>query len=261
MIDYRWSAGDPKRMRSFAAELVALSPDVILANGSPAMEALQQASSTVPTVFLAVVDPVGAGYVASLARPGGNATGFIMFEYSIGGKWPELLKEIAPNSKRAVVLREPTLPSAIGQFAAIQSAAPMFGIEVSPVDMRATGIERAIASFARSSNGGLIVPTSSLAVTHRDLIIELAARHRLPAIYPLHLFVSGGGLISYGPDIIDPYRRAATYINRILKGEKPANLPVQAPTKYELVINLKTAKALGLTVPDKLLALAEEVIE
>jgi putative tryptophan/tyrosine transport system substrate-binding protein len=184
-----------------------------------------------------------------------------MFEYSIGGKWPELLKEIAPNSKRAVVLREPTLPSAIGQFAAIQSAAPMFGIEVSPVDMRATGIERAIASFARSSNGGLIVPTSSLAVTHRDLIIELAARHRLPAIYPLHLFVSGGGLISYGPDIIDPYRRAATYINRILKGEKPANLPVQAPTKYELVINLKTAKALGLTVPDKLLALAEEVIE
>ena len=257
-VDYRWSAGDSKRLRSFAAELVALSPDVILANGSPAMEALQQATA----VFLGVVDPVGAGYVANLAQPGGNATGFTLFEYSISGKWPELLKEIAPNTKRAAVLREPALPSAIGQFAAIQSAAPSFGIEVSAVDMRdASGIEHAIAALARGSNGGLIVPTSALAVTHRDLIIALAARYRLPAVYPLRLFVSGGGLIAYGPDIIAPYRRAASYVDRILKGDKPADLPVQAPTKYELAINLKTAKTLGLAVPPTLLARADEVIE
>jgi putative tryptophan/tyrosine transport system substrate-binding protein len=261
-VDYRWSAADPSRMRSLAAELVALAPDVILATGSAALEALQQATRTVPIVFLAVVDPVGAGYIATLAHPGGNATGFTLFEYGISGKWVEVLKEIAPNVRRVAILREPALASAIGQFAVIQSAASSLGLEISPVDMRDAGdIESAVAALARGSNGGIIVPTSALAVTHRDLIIAVAARYRLPAVYPLRLFVTGGGLISYGPDIVDPYRRAAGYVDRILKGEKPADLPVQAPVKYETVINHRTAKALGLTVPDTLLALADDVIE
>jgi len=260
-IDYRWSGADTNRMRIFAAELVGLSPDVIVANGSDAMRALQ-ATSTVPTVFLAVVDPVGAGYVASLARPGGNSTGFTLFEYSISGKWLELLKQIAPRTMQAAVLRDAALPSGIGQFAAIQSAAQSFGIEVSPIDVRDAGeIERAVKGIPRGSNGGLVVTTSALAVTHRDLIIALAARYQLPTVYPLRLFVSAGGLISYGPDIIDPYRRAAGYVDRILKGAKPAELPVQAPTKYDLAINLKTARALGLEVPPTLLATANGVIE
>jgi putative ABC transport system substrate-binding protein len=261
-VDYRWSAADPNRMRSLAAELVALAPDVILANGSAALEALQQATRSIPIVFLAVVDPVGAGYIATLAHPGGNATGFTLFEYGISGKWMEVLKEIAPNVRRAAVLREPALASAIGQFAVIQSAASSLGVEISPVDMRdAADIESAVAALARGSNGGIIVPTSALAVAHRDLIIALAARYRLPAVYALRLFVSGGGLISYGPDIVDPYRHAAGYVDRILKGEKPADLPVQAPVKYETVINLKAARALGLDVPPTLLARADEVIE
>jgi putative ABC transport system substrate-binding protein len=261
-LDYRWSVDDPNRMRGLAVELVSLSPDVVVANGSLALEALQQVTHTTPIVFLTVVDPVGAGYVETLAHPGGNATGFTLFEYGISGKWLELLKQIAPNVKRVTVLREPALPSGIGQFAAIQSAAPSLGVEVSPVDMREpSGIEAAIAGFARGSNGGLIVPTSALAVTHRDLIVGLAARYRLPAVYPLRLFAGGGGLISYGPDIVDQYRRAAGYIDRVLKGAKPADLPVQAPTKYELVINLKTAKALGLDPPPTLLAIADEIIE
>ena len=209
-----------------------------------------------------VADPVGAGFVASLARPGGNATGFTLFEYGMSGKWLELLKEIAPRVTRAAVLRDPTIAAGIGQFAAIQSVAPSFGVELSPVDVRDAGeIERAVTAFARSSNGGLIVTASASAAVHRELIITLAARHRLPAVYPYRYFVTGGGLISYGPDSIDPYRRAASYVDRILKGEKPADLPVQAPTKFELVINLKTAKALGLEVPPTLLALADEVIE
>lgn len=261
-IDYRWSADDTNRMRSFAAELVALSPDVILANGSPAVGALQQSTRTVPTVFLAVVDPVGAGYVANLARPGGNATGFTLFEYGISGKWLELLKQIAPRVTRAAVLRDAAIASGIGQFAAIQSAASSFGVELSPIDVRdASEIERAVTTFAHGTNGGLIVSASALVVTHRDLIIALAARYQLPAVYPFRLFVTGGGLISYGPDIIDQYHRAASYVDRILKGEKPADLPVQAPTKYELAINLKTAKAFGLTIPPTLLARADEVIE
>jgi len=260
-IDYRWSGGDTDRMRSFAAELIAMSPDVIVANGSPAMEALQQASSTVPTVFLAVVDPVGAGYVASLARPGGNVTGFTLFEYSISGKWLELLKQVAPRISQAAILRDAALASGIGQFATLQSAAQSFGVELRPVDVRdASEIKRGITAFANKSNCGLVVTTSTLAVSHRDLIIALAAQYQLPAVYPLRLFVVEEGLISYGPDIIDPYRQLAGYIDRILKGEKPADLPVQAPTKYELVINVKTAKTLDLTIPDKLLATADEVI-
>ena len=261
-IDFRWGAGDADRFRRYAAELVALAPDVILASGSPAVGPLLQATRTVPIVFAPVADPVGAGFVDSLARPGGNATGFMLFEYGIGAKWLELLKEIAPGVTRVAVLRDPAIASGIGQFGAIQAVAPSLGVEVSPVNVRDAGeIERAVAAFARGPNSGLIVTGSALAVVHRDLIITLAARHKLPAVYFERYFVAGGGLLSYGPDFVDQYRRAAGYVDRILKGEKPADLPVQAPTKYELVINLKTAKALGLDVPPTLLARADEVIE
>ena len=262
-IDYRWAAGDADRSRTYAAELVALAPDVIVAAGSQSVAALEQTTRTVPIVFASVVDPVGAGYVTRLARPGGNATGFTAFEYSLSGKWLELLKEIAPNLTRIAILRDPAIAAGIGQFAVIQAMAPpSFGVELSPIDGRDGGeIKRDIAAFARTPNGGLIVTSSSGAVAYRELIVMLAARHRLPAIYPFRFFVTSGGLISYGPDTTDPFRRAAGYVDRILKGEKPADLPVQAPTKYELVINLKTAKALGLTVPPTLLSRADEVIE
>jgi len=262
-IDYRWAGADADRFRTSAVDLVALAPDVILANGSQSVAALLQTTRTVPIVFAIVIDPVGAGFVASLARPGGNTTGFTLFEYSLSGKWLELFKEIAPNLTRIAILRDPAIAAGIGQFAAIQAMAPpSFGVELSPIDVRDAGeIERDIAAFARGSNGGLIVTASSAATIHRELIIMLAARHRLPAVYPFRNFVTSGGLISYGPDLNDQFRRAAGYIDRILKGEKAADLPVQAPTKYELAINLKTAKALGLTVPPSLLARADEVIE
>jgi putative tryptophan/tyrosine transport system substrate-binding protein len=261
-IDIRYAAGDANLIRKYAAELIALAPDVILAPGTTSLGPLLQATRTVPIVFTTLLDPVGAGFVDSLARPGGNATGFIAFEYSLSGKWLELLKQIAPSLTRVAILRDPATAAGIGQFAAIQSAAPSFGVELRPIDMReADEIERAVTAFARSSNGGLIVTAGSGSVIHRDLIIKLAARHQLPTVYGAHHFVTGGGLISYGPDRIDQYRQAAGYIDRILKGEKPGDMPVQAPTKYELVINLKTAKALGLTVPPALLASANEVIE
>ena len=261
-IEYRWNTSDADAMRKSATELVALAPDVILAHGSGAVGALLQATRTVPIVFPIAGDPVGAGIVDSLARPGGNATGFMTTEYSMGGKWLELLQQIAPGVTRAAVLRDPTLGSGTGLFAAIQTAAPSLRMEVNPLNMRdAEEIERAVAAFARSPNGGLIVPGSGLAVLHRDQIIMLAARHKLPAVYFEHFFATAGGLISYGPDQVDQYRRAASYVDRILKGEKPADLPVQAPVKYEMVINLKTAKALGLEVPPMLLARADEVIE
>jgi putative tryptophan/tyrosine transport system substrate-binding protein len=261
-IDYRLSAGNADDARKYAVELAALAPDVILANGSAAVEPLLQATRSVPIVFALVTDPVGSGFVDSLARPGGNATGFLMFEFSISGKWLELLKQIVPTVTRAAVLRDSATSTGIGQFAAIQSVAPSLSMEVSPVNVRDAGeIERAVTAFARSANGGLIVTASPLAVTHRDLIVRLAARHKLPAVYSNRFYVTGGGLISYGPDLVDQFRRAADYVDRILKGEKPADLPVQAPTKYELVINLKTAKAFGLTVPPTLLARADEVIE
>jgi putative tryptophan/tyrosine transport system substrate-binding protein len=261
-IDIRWGAGDAERIRRYAAELVALAPNAILAVGGGGVGPLLQTTRTVPIVFTLTPDPVGAGFVDSLARPGGNATGFTNFEYGIGGKWLELLKEIAPRVTRAAVLRDPAIPAGIGQFGAIQAVAPSFGIELRPVDVRDAGeIERAVATFARSSNDGLIVTSNALALVHRNLIVTLAARHRLPTIYPFRFFVTAGGLASYGPDSIDPQRRAASYVDRILKGEKPADLPVQAPTKYELAINLKTAKALGLDVPTSLLARADEVIE
>jgi ABC-type uncharacterized transport system substrate-binding protein len=260
-IEYRWSEGNADTIRKYATELAALAPDVILVTGT-GVGPLLQATRTVPIVFTIVPDPVGSGFVASLARPGGNATGFMLFEYATSGKWPELLKQIAPSVTRAAVLWDPTIPSGIGQFAVIQSVAPSVGMEVSPVNMRdAAETERAVAAFAREPNGGLIVTASALSVAHRDLIVTLAARHKLPAVYYRRLYVTGGGLISYGPDVADQLRRAAGYVDRILKGEKPADLPVQAPTKYELVINLKTAKALGLTVPPTLLARADEVIE
>ena len=262
-IDYRWAAADADRSRTYAAELVALAPDVILASGSASVAGLLQTTRTVPIVFVNVIDPVGAGYVARLARPGGNATGFTAFEYSLSGKWLELLKEIAPNLTRIAILRDPALAAGIGQFAAIQAMAPSsLGVELSPIDVRDGGeIERDVATLARESNGGLIVTGSSSAAVHRELIVMLAARHRLPAVYPFRYFVTSGGLISYGPDPIDVFRRAAGYVDRILKGEKAADLPVQAPTTYELAINLKTAKALGLTLPPSLLARADEVIE
>ncbi len=262
-IDYRWAANDADRYRTYAAELLALAPDVILANGSQSVAALLQTTRTVPIVFVNVIDPVGAGFVTRLARPGGNAPGFTPFEYSLSGKWLELFKEIAPNLTRIAILRDPAVAAGIGQFAVIQAMAPpSFGVELSPIDVRDAGeIERDVAAFARGSNGGLIVTASSGAIVHRELIIMLAARHRLPAVYPFRYFVTSGGLISYGPDTTDPFRRAAGYVDRILKGEKAAALPVQAPTKYELAINLKTAKALGLTVPPSLLARADEVIE
>jgi len=262
-IDYRWAAADADRSRTYAAELVALAPDVILASASQSTAALLQTTRTVPIVFVNVVDPVGAGFVARLARPGGNATGFTPFEYSLSGKWLELLKEIAPNLTRIAILRDPAIATGIGQFAAIQAmASPSLGVELSPIDVRDGGkIERDIVALARESNGGLIVTASSGAVALRELIITLAARHRLPAVYPFRYFVTSGGLISYGPDPTDQFRRAAGYVDRILKGEKAADLPVQSPTKYELAINLKTANALGLTMPPSLLARADQVIE
>ena len=243
--------------------MASLAPDVILAaTGTATAAPLLQATSTVPIVFVVVIDPVGAGFVASLARPGGNATGFTMFEYGMSGKWLELLKEIAPRVTRAAILRDPAVASGIGQFATLRTMAPSLRLEASPVDVRdASEIERAVTAFARSDNAGLIVTASAAATRHRDLIIALAARYRLPAVYASRFFVIAGGLMSYGPDLIDQYRRAAGYVDRILKGEKPADLPVQEPTKFELAINLKTAKALGLTVPQTLLARADEVVE
>jgi putative tryptophan/tyrosine transport system substrate-binding protein len=260
-IDTRWGQGDAERYRRYAAELVALAPDVILVNGPAALAQLQQATRSVPILFVNVVDPVGAGFVASVARPGGNATGFMLSEYSTSGKWLELLKEIAPRVTRAAIIRDPTLTATVAQFAAIQSAAASVGVELSPIDMRNTGeIERAVAAFARAPNGGLIV-TAGGTSARRSLIITLAARHKLPAVYPFRYFVTSGGLISYGSNYIDLFRQAPGYVDRILKGEKPADLPVEAPTKYETVINLKTAKALGREVPPTLLARADAVIE
>jgi putative ABC transport system substrate-binding protein len=261
-IDYRWSGGDAAAIRRDAAELVALVPDVILTNGAAVLATMLQATTRVPIVFVLVADPVGAGFVDSLARPGGNATGFTALEYGFGGKYLELLKEIAPATTRAAVVRDPLTSVGIGLFGAIQSAAPSTKIEVSPVNVRDAGeIERTISSFARTSNGGLIVTASPSAFVHRDLIVELAARHKLPGIYPTREFLIRGGLVAYGPDTLDQYRRAAGYVDRILKGERPADLPVQMPTNYELAINLKTAKAQGLTIPPSVLARANEVIE
>jgi putative tryptophan/tyrosine transport system substrate-binding protein len=261
-VDYRWSGGNADSMRKYATELVALAPDVILAHSSAAVASLLQATRTVPIVFTAVSDPVGAGYVDSLARPGGNATGFLLWEYSIAGKWLELLKEIAPRVTRVAVLRDSSIAAGPGQFGAIQALAPSLGVELRPVDVRdASEIERALAAFAQGANGGLVVTGGPGALFHRGLIVALAARHRLPAVYFGRYLVTGGGLISYGPDFDDVFRRPAGYVDRILRGEKPADLPVQAPTKYELVINLKTAKALGLEVPTTVLARADEVIE
>jgi putative tryptophan/tyrosine transport system substrate-binding protein len=261
-IDTRWATTDAAEIRRHAAELAALAPDVILAHAATTVGPLLQATRTVPVVFPAVVDPVGAGFVDSLARPGGNATGFMNYEYSLSGKWLELLKQIAPDLRRVAVLRNAATASGPGQFAAVQAMAPSLRVEVTPVNVRDAGdIERDVAAFARAPNGGLIVTASPLVQRHRDLIVALAARHRLPAVYFERLFVAAGGLIAYGPDQIDMYRRAAGYVDRILKGEKPADLPVQAPTKYELAINLKTARALGLAVPQTLLASADEVIE
>jgi putative ABC transport system substrate-binding protein len=261
-IDIRWGADDVERERKSAAELVALVPDIILAGGTLSVAAVQQTSRSVPIVFVHVLDPVGAGFVDSLARPGGNVTGFMAFEYSLSGKWLELLKEVAPNVKRAAVLRNAANPGGIGQFGAVQAVAPSLGVEVSAVNVRDAGeIERSIADFARSANRGLVVTVSATGTVHHDLIIALAARHKLPAVYGDRFSVTGGGLISYGPDYVDQYRRAAGYVDRILKGAKPGDLPVQAPTKYELVINLKTAKALGLDIPAPVLARADEVIQ
>jgi putative ABC transport system substrate-binding protein len=261
-IDYRRGGGETGATQKYANELVALAPDVILASGGTVVGPLLQATSSVPIVFTQTGDPVAAGFVASLARPGGNATGFTTAEFGTSRKWLELLKEIAPGVTRAAILRDPNIPAGIGQFASLQSVAPSFEVELSPVNVRdASEIERDVTAFARGSNGGLIVTSSGLAAVHRQLIITLAARYRLPAIYSYRYFATNGGLISYGPDPIDQYWRAAGYIDRILKGEKPADLPVQAPTKYELAINLKTAKALGLTVPAPLLARADEVFE
>ena len=261
-LDYRWTAGDAERNRRYAAELVALAPDVILANGASTVGPLQQATRTVPIVFVSVVDPVGGGLVDSLARPGGTTTGFSLFEYGISGKWLELLKEIAPSVTRVAIIRDPTIASGAAQLAAIQAVAPSFRVELRPVAAREVAeIERAVAAFAREPNGGLIVTIGPLQFVHRDLIIKLATRHRLPTVYPTRFFVASGGLISYGPDTADEYRRAAGYVDRLLKGEKVADLPVQEPTKYELIINLKTAKALGLDLPPTLLARADEVIE
>jgi len=262
-IDTRWATTNADDLRRHAAELAALAPDVLVAGTGTATAApLLQATRTVPIVFVSVIDPVGAGFVASLARPGGNATGFTIYEYSMSGKWLELLKEMAPRVTRAAVLRDPAVASGIGQFGAVQIVAPSLGVQVSPVDVRDAGeIERAVTAFARGLNGGLIVTAGALTISHRQPIIAFAARHKLPAVYPASFHVTAGGLISYGPDVIDQFRRAAGYVDRILKGEKPADLPVQAPTKYELVINLKTAKALGLDIPQSVLARAVEVIE
>jgi ABC-type uncharacterized transport system substrate-binding protein len=261
-IDYRWGAGDADLSRRYAAELVALTPDVILGAGTLSLGPLLHATRVVPIVFVHAADPVGAGFVDSLARPGGNATGFTLFEYSTSGKWLELLKQIAPEVTRVAVIRDPAITAGIGQFSAIQAVTTSLGVEVSPVNVRDAGeIERAITAFARGANGGVIVTASGAAILHRERIITLAARYKLPAIYFERTFVTAGGLISYGANLRDQYRRAADYVDRILKGEKPADLPVQAPTKYDMIINLKTAKALGLTVPPSVLARADEVIE
>jgi putative ABC transport system substrate-binding protein len=261
-IDTRWATTNAAEIRRHAAELAALAPDVILASGTSTVGPMLQATRTVPVVFPTVVDPVGAGFVDSLARPGGNATGFLAFEYSLGGKWLELLKQIAPGVTRVAVLRDATIPSGTGQFGVIQAVAPSLRVEANPINMREAGeIERAVAAFARAPNGGLILTASGKAFLHHKLVITLAARHKLPAVYYERSYIAAGGLISYGPNRIDQFRLAAGYVDRILKGEKPADLPVQAPTKYELIINLKTAKALGITIPPSLLATANEVIE
>jgi putative ABC transport system substrate-binding protein len=261
-IDVRWGAGNSRDISRHATDLAALGPDVIIASGSATVAPLLQATTTIPVVFVVVPDPVGAGFVDSLARPGGNTTGFTIFEYGIGAKWLELLKEISPRLKRVAVLRDAAIAAGVGQFGAIQASAPTQGVELSPVNVRDAGeIERAIAAFGRLPDSGLIVTGSSLAAVHRDLIVKLASRHNLPTVYYERFFVSAGGLLSYGPDLVDQHRAAASYVDRILKGEKPADLPVQAPTKYELAINLKTARALGLTIPLSLLARADEVIE
>jgi len=261
-IDTRWGEGDSDRIRKYAADLMALAPDVIVASGGSVTGPLLQLTRTVPIVFTQTPDPVGAGFVDSLPRPGGNATGFTLFEYDMGAKWLEVLKDIAPSVTRAAVLRDPAIPQGAGQWGAILTAASSFRVEVFPLNVRDTSeIERSVAAFARFSNGGLIVTGSGLALVHRNLLVTLAARHRLPAVYPLRAFVAGGGLISYGAHSLEQHRRAASYVDRILKGEKPADLPVQAPTKYELVVNLKTARALSLSIPDTLLARADEVIE
>jgi putative tryptophan/tyrosine transport system substrate-binding protein len=260
--DIRWATTNPSEIRRHAAELAELAPDVIVAYGVSTVVPLLQMTRTIPVVFPGVVDPVGAGIVNSLARPGGNATGFLLFEYSLSGKWPELLKEIAPGVTRVAVLRDPSVSAGIGQFGVIQAVAPSVRMDVSPLNVRdPSEIKNNMAAFARASNGGLIVTTSLGSQLHRDLIVSLAAQHKLPAIYSERSFVEAGGLFSYGPDFVDTFRRAAVYVDRVLKGEKPADLPVQAPTKYELVVNLKTAKALGLTLPLALLGRADEVIE
>jgi len=261
-IDLRWGANIVDLERKYAAELVALAPDVILASGTQGVAALQRVTSTLPIVFVGVSDPVGAGFVDNLAKPGGNTTGFMLFEYSLSGKWLELLKQIMPGIRKAAVLRDAANPAGIAQFGAIRASATALGVDVSPINVRDAGeIERAIAAFARTANGGLVVTPSASEREHRDLIIALAARYKLPAVYGLRYSTTAGGLISYGPDLDDQFRRAASYVDRILKGEKPADLPVQAPTKFEMIINLKTAKALGLEVPPTLLARADEVIE
>jgi len=261
-IDYRWAVGQAKLYRQYAAELVALQPDVLVTTVTDTVRALQRTTRTIPIVFTSVIDPVGSGLIASLSHPGGNATGFSLFEFGISGKWLELLKQISPSINRVAVLRDSASTRGVGQFAAIQAAASAFGVELRPLDAQeGSEIDRAIGEFAGKEQSGLIVTSSPSALIHRDLIIKVAAQHRLPAIYPFRPFATGGGLASYGPDLVDPHRRAAGYVDRILKGEKPADLPVQAPTKFELVINLKTAKALGLTVSPTLLARADEVIE
>jgi putative ABC transport system substrate-binding protein len=261
-IDARWGANDPDRDRKYAAEFVALAPDVMLASGTLSAAALQHVTRTLPIVFVNVADPVGAGLVDTLARPAGNVTGFMNFEYSLSGKWLELLKQIAPSVRRAAILRDSGTPAGIGQFSAIQGVAQSLGVEVSPVGISDAGeMEHAVAAFAHSANAGLVVTASAGTSVHRDLIITLAAQYKLPAVYSDRFNVTSGGLISYGPDRIDQFRRAAGYVDRILKGEKPADLPVQAPTKYELIVNLKTAKALGLNIAPSVLARADEVIE
>jgi putative tryptophan/tyrosine transport system substrate-binding protein len=261
-IDYRFPRGNPDASRRYIAELVSLAPDVIVVSGTASMGPVLQAARTLPIVFVNVADPVGAGFVESLAQPGGNVTGFMQFEYSLSGKWVELLKEISPGIKRAAVLRDPTITSGIGQFAVIQAVAPSAGMEVIPVNVRESAeIEQRLSAFARFPNGGVIATASARAVVHRDLLVTLAARYRLPTIYHRRIFPAVGGLMSYGPNLIEQFRQGGGYAGRILNGERPADLPVQAPTRYELVINLKTARALGLDVPDRLLALADEVIE
>jgi putative ABC transport system substrate-binding protein len=261
-IEIRWWAGNDRDRQKYVAELVALGPDVIVVSGSTYLELLLKSSRAIPIVFVLVPDPVGSGYVESLSRPGGNATGFVMFEYGLAAKWLELLKQVAPDVKRVAILRDASISLGIGQFAVIQSVAPSLGVNVVPINLRdTTEIEHAVAAFARSANGGLISTSSAFAAVHRDLIITLAAQHKLPAVYIARLYVASGGLISYGPNFVNQHRQAASYVDRILKGEKPADLPVQAPTKYDLTVNLKTAKALGLEIPAAVLARADEVIE